>query len=322
MKTIEVGENFHPADTFMLGQTYRPMQPLIPGGGTRQTQFPLTPGEFAARQHSYQAVGPNVPALQKHKFRFLFHTQFGSGVNTPDLSVSPSQLMNVYDVDSYVRAQLAQRGCPFGITLTPSGQPYPPVPTFIPNGCVVNGKQVTVFTEMLVGNVWKCVQWFNGNWNDCLEFLPQDSRNALSGTDTGESDDGTLGQQTYRPTGPILPTDQRQYEFPLTPGEFAARQQAQRAVQPKLPPIIYFGTLVNGAQMATETVQQFWSCQQIADRARNLYFSSKPSATNYVQIVVARLDCGPNCFFQTLGTLGPNEAQNQNALWLKCPPGT
>ena len=120
----------------------------------------------------YRATQPNPLALQKHQFRFYVHTQQGPGVNTPDLAVTPPQAMNVYEVDVYVRNLLAQRGCLVGYILAPQGQPYPAVPNTIPNGCFVNGKQVTVHTEMLVNGAWQCVYWSSNGWNNCFLSLP------------------------------------------------------------------------------------------------------------------------------------------------------
>jgi len=114
-----------------------------------------------------------------------------------------------------------------------------------------------------------------------------------------------------------------------------------RAVQPMPPPIYFFSVLQNGlAGTGTfSQVQQFWTCAQIAEHARNLYLSYKPTPTNQVQVVVGRLIlpgpcppptpppgasylCEPGLIIG-LGTFGWNEAKAYpNALWLKCPAGT
>jgi hypothetical protein len=116
-----------------------------------------------------------------------------------------------------------------------------------------------------------------------------------------------------------------------------------RAVQPKIPPVYAFSVLQNGlAGTGTfSQVQQFLSCQQIAEHARTLYFAYKPTPTNLVQVVVDKITikggpsgpCNPPpsggvctpflVVAESLGVFGPQEAQAYpNALWLKCPAGT
>lgn len=147
--------------------------------------------------------------------------------------------------------------------------------------------------------------------------------------------DGTVGQ-VYRAVQPLLPPLTSQgalIQFP---------QPGYRAMQPTPPPVYIFLSLVSGVVKGTETVQQYWSCQQIKDHANALFYAANPNKPPYnqAQVVVGTItfNCPPPpppappggtaipspCLIlaTTIGTYGLDEATGKNPNWLKCPAGT